>query len=98
MGSGLKGALRDIYVQSGERSKTVFGDRDKQAISVTDGRLLLLPVRSLGLVTTVGTCPYILERFHDLSSGCAASFDIPNVEKMRLLLLLVAIFTWRIFV
>ncbi|MDD2360673.1 MAG: type III-B CRISPR module RAMP protein Cmr4 [Syntrophaceticus schinkii] len=87
MGSGLKGALRDIYVQSnGEKeAKTVFGDHDGAGgISVTDGRLLLLPVRSLTGHYRWVTCPYILERFQRdlaLAGLNAASFDIPNVEQ-----------------
>lgn len=87
MGSGLKGALRDIFVQSNgdEEAKAVFGNPNGAGgISVTDGRLLLLPVRSLTGHYRWVTCPYILERFQRdlaLAGFNASSFDIPNVEQ-----------------
>ncbi|MGB4503678.1 MAG: type III-B CRISPR module RAMP protein Cmr4 [Syntrophaceticus sp.] len=87
MGSGLKGALRDIFVQSkgDKEAKAVFGDHDGAGgISVTDGRLLLLPVRSLTGHYRWVTCPYILERFQRdlaLAGFDTLTFDIPVVEQ-----------------
>jgi len=90
MSSGLKGALRDAYenycadksIQ--DKSNQVFGAPDGAGgISVTDGRLLLLPVRSLTSNYRWVTCPYILERLQrDLHmAGFGQDFAIPPIEK-----------------
>jgi len=87
MGSGLKGALREIFVQSNgdKEANAIFGDqKGAGGISVTDGRLLLLPVRSLTGHYRWVTCPYILERFQRdlaLAGFKALTFDIPVVEQ-----------------
>jgi CRISPR-associated protein Cmr4 len=87
MGSGMKGALRDIYEQNKgkEEAKAVFGKPDGAGgLSVTDGRLLLLPVRSLTSHYRWVTCPYILERFQRdlaLAGFNNSSFNIPTVEQ-----------------
>lgn len=63
-GSSLKGSLRDRARQEKwDETDTLFGKPDSAGfLSISDARILLLPVRSLtGLFQWV-TCPYILER------------------------------------
>ncbi|HHX86954.1 MAG TPA: type III-B CRISPR module RAMP protein Cmr4 [Firmicutes bacterium] len=69
-GSSLKGALRDSTEQHqkagypGLDIEQIFGSQKQAAaIAVTDGRLLLLPVRSLNSHYKWVTCPYLLERY-----------------------------------
>lgn len=66
-GSGLKGALRDLARARGwteDRIATLFGSPDGAgALLLSEGRLLLLPVRSLHGVYRWVTCPLALERF-----------------------------------
>ncbi len=80
-GSGLKGALRDAARRRKMKNETrVFGKQDDAGgVSVTDARLLLLPVRSLTGHFKLVTCPYILERFkRDMAlAGMDAAFRIP---------------------
>ncbi len=89
MGSGLKGALRDCYENSKGREQArkeaeeIFGRPDGAGgVAVTDGRLLLLPVRSLTGHYRWVTCPYILERFErDLDlAGESVRFHLPGIE------------------
>jgi CRISPR-associated protein Cmr4 len=70
VGSSLKGALKDNaeqYLALNEINfdlNQVFGTQNQAgAVAVTDGRLLLLPVRSLNSHYKWVTCPYLLERF-----------------------------------
>jgi len=85
VGSGLKGALRDAARQRKiENIDSVFGKQnDAGGVSVTDARLLLLPVRSLTGHFKLVTCPYILERFkRDMAlAGQTVSFDIPEPRR-----------------
>jgi CRISPR-associated protein Cmr4 len=63
MGSGLKGALRELFEEkrSKDQAQEIFGKAEAAGnISITDGRLLLLPVRSLSGSHRWVTCPYIL--------------------------------------
>ncbi len=64
-GSGLKGALRDKA--EAVRNQAVdarFGTQDHAGdLLVSDGRLLLLPVRSLTGAYRWATCPHIIERY-----------------------------------
>lgn len=81
MGSGLKGAMRDFYAQNNgkEKAEVIFGKPDGAGgISVADGRLLLLPVRSLTGHYRWVTCPYILERF--LRDLALAGFALPSLK------------------
>lgn len=84
-GSGLKGALRDAARQRKiENIESIFGkENDAGGISITDARLLLLPVRSLTGHFKLVTCPYILERFkRDMAlAGQDVSFEIPEPQK-----------------
>lgn len=92
--SGLKGALRDAYESyCSEKSiehklNQIFGAPDGAGgISITDGRLLLLPVRSLNTNYRWVTCPYILERLmRDLRlAGLNGEFSIPQLGKAHAL-------------
>ncbi|MFD1407588.1 type III-B CRISPR module RAMP protein Cmr4 [Kroppenstedtia eburnea] len=64
VGSSLKGALRDkAKLEKWEEITQIFGSTDGAGgIAVADGRLLLLPIRSLSGHYRWITCPYILER------------------------------------
>jgi CRISPR-associated protein Cmr4 len=75
-GSGVKGVLRDLCErQNGNGAKivtTLFGSEPPEgpggdaleagSLVVSDARLLLLPVRSVGNVFAWVTCPYLLRR------------------------------------
>ena len=65
VGSSLKGALRDKMERSRSGDpKDHFGEPDRAGeLLVSDGRLLLLPVRSLTASYRWATCPHILERY-----------------------------------
>ena len=67
VGSSLKGALRDRARQD-DRDKSniseLFGEQDSAGhLLIGDGRLLMLPVRSLTRSYCWVTCPHLLERF-----------------------------------
>lgn len=66
VGSSLKGALRDKSrsMMEDEKVERRFGKRDHAGdFLVSDGRLLLLPVRSLTGAFCWATCPYLIERY-----------------------------------
>ncbi len=64
VGSSLKGALRDKANTYGLDISRIFGEQEKAGeLLVSDGRLLLLPVRSLTASYRWATCPHILERY-----------------------------------
>lgn len=70
VGSSLKGALKDSVTQHQKAGyanlevEQIFGKPEQAgAIAVTDGRLLLLPVRSLNSHYKWVTCPYLIERY-----------------------------------
>jgi CRISPR-associated protein Cmr4 len=64
-GSTLKGCLRDSFKgRPTAEIERVFGKSDAQgSLRISDARLLLLPVRSLGTTFVWATCPYVLRRF-----------------------------------
>lgn len=85
-GSGMKGALR-AWLKGGPRSEAaerLFGKQSAAgALSVSDARLALLPVRSLDGPSAWVTCPYVLERLgRDLQRAGlarrAAEVDVPT--------------------
>lgn len=84
VGSSLKGALRDkaggyTSVDPDRR----FGRQDEAGdLLVSDGRLLLLPVRSLTSSYRWTTCPHLIERFsRDLArAGLSPLPEVPSVE------------------
>lgn len=88
-GSGLKGALRDKLESakagnSQQEANKLFGEPDKAGdLIVSDGRLLLLPVRSLTDSFCWATCPYLIERYkRDLIRvGLIPGPSVPKVEK-----------------
>jgi CRISPR-associated protein Cmr4 len=65
VGSSLKGALRDkAETKSVADVGARFGKRDHAGdLLVSDGRLLLLPVRSLTGSFRWATCPHLIERY-----------------------------------
>lgn len=89
VGSSLKGALRDYAKQERENQAQIdeiFGVAEQVgAIGVTDGRLLLLPLRALHQAYSWVTCPYALERFkRDLEfAGLATSWEVPTVSEQE---------------
>lgn len=92
-GSTIKGVLRDFHSRSGgaddKRVQAAFGPRldnpeaegAASALMITDGRLLLLPVRAFAGVFAYVTCPLILRRFaQDLTfSGEKAPATVPTL-------------------
>lgn len=66
VGSSLKGALRDKAEAAiaAEAVEDRFGTQEHAGdVLVSDGRLLLLPVRSLTMSYRWVTCPHLLERY-----------------------------------
>lgn len=93
VGSSLKGALRDkaetIEAASTEKAaEKRFGKPDHAGdLLVSDGRLLLLPVRSLTTSFRWVTCPHLIERYRrDLQrAGLTPQLEVPDVRKDRVL-------------
>ena len=87
VGSSLKGALRNknnVGVKTKE-SERLFGKADQAGdLIVSDGRLLLLPVRSLTSTYCWATCPHLLERYRrDLKrAGLTSKLMLPNIESI----------------
>ncbi len=84
VGSSLKGALRDRAERTNLDVDKIFGKPESAgAVSVTDARLLLLPVRSLTGHYKWVTCPYLLERYvRDRQwAGYPVEMSIPQPEK-----------------
>ena len=64
VGSSLKGALRDKAESTEVDTAPCFGKPDKAGnLLVSDGRLLLLPVRSLTASFHWVTCSHLIERY-----------------------------------
>ncbi|RMD65726.1 type III-B CRISPR module RAMP protein Cmr4 [Candidatus Parcubacteria bacterium] len=89
-GSAVKGAFRahaEIRADwDKQRIERVFGKEDASeasGISLSDARLLLLPVRSLTGHFRLVTCPAILARLkRDAElAGCFRDFRIPSVQR-----------------
>lgn len=80
-GSSLKGAFRESFeYRIGKKaSDKIFGEQNRAGdISISDGRILLLPVRTLIGHYKWVTCPYIIDRFfRDLK---LAGYKIEEVE------------------
>ena len=63
VGSSLKGALRE-RCRDETTADRLFGEQKRAGeLLVSDGRLLLLPVRSLTSAYRWATCPHLLERY-----------------------------------
>lgn len=89
--SSLKGVLRAhahiVDIGEGEK-KTLFGDPNEVGgLSVTDARLLALPLRTLRGVFCWGTCPLVLKRFRrDLSlAGITLDWELEIAEEGKAL-------------
>ena len=84
VGSSLKGALRDKAKTVGmDDVDGLFGKPDRAGeLAVSDGRLLLLPARSLTASFRWTTCPHLIERYkRDLArAGLSPLPDVPEVE------------------
>ena len=86
VGSSLKGALRDKkrrHDGADESADLLFGKQDRAGnLLVSDGRLLLLPVRSLTSQYRWATCPHLIERYRrDLARADLTPLPgQPNVE------------------
>ena len=89
VGSSLKGALRDKTEKSNSAdAERLFGKPDGAGdLIVSDGRLLLLPVRSLTGSYRWATCPHLVERYRrDLErSGQTPGLEAPTVGEGRAL-------------
>lgn len=84
VGSSLKGALRDRAETAGADANRRFGRPDQAGdLLVSDGRLLLLPVRSLTSSFRWATCPHLIERYRrDLArAGLSPRPEVPSVER-----------------
>lgn len=81
-GSSLKGSFREKVEQdSEEKAKQYFGSENSAAgIGVSDGRLLLLPIRSLSRLYCWVTCPYLLERFVRDLRLTGREWDLPRLQ------------------
>lgn len=81
-GSSLKGSLREkVEQESEQKADDYFGTAGSAAgIGVSDGRLLLLPIRSLSGHFRWVTCPYLLERFARDAQLIGKDFEIPTFE------------------
>ncbi|MDH3348451.1 MAG: type III-B CRISPR module RAMP protein Cmr4 [Desulfobulbaceae bacterium] len=84
--SGLKGSLRDKAGQLdwGAELTTIFGGDTKNqsagCLTLTDGRILAFPVRSLQQVFFWVTCPMVLQRLvRDLQ---LFKIPVPGIEKL----------------
>jgi len=90
VGSSLKGALRDKSTGLDEkRANRLFGEPSNAGrLLVSDGRLLLLPVRSLTGSYRWATCPHLIERLRrDIlrATGSTPAFKVPQVEPQQVL-------------
>lgn len=79
--SSLKGVLRDG--RSDEAANKIFGSLDQMGeLTLTDARLLLLPVRSYTGTFALITCPLVLQRLERDAAALGRPLSLPlaNVE------------------
>ena len=83
--SGLKGALRDKARSDSEIDRgSSFGKQDAAGeLLISDGRLLLLPVRSLTTSYRWVTCPHLIERYSRDLARAGLRFDVPGTSVGR---------------
>jgi|Deesub1362A_J573_1020465.scaffolds.fasta_scaffold02363_7 CRISPR-associated protein Cmr4 len=93
--SGIKGVIREWfenkYGSNDSKVKYTFGpdfERDEGeahagAVTFTDGKILLFPVRSMNEVFAYTTCPFVLNRFkRDLEmAGVKVEWNIPVADQ-----------------
>lgn len=84
-GSSLKGVLRDAHARGADEATTnrLFGSPDDNnasagALSFTDARLLLFPVRSLRGVFAWVTCPQALRRWQRDARLAGITVELPK--------------------
>jgi CRISPR-associated protein Cmr4 len=77
-GSSIKGCLKDRH---GEGNESLFGKEDAAGLlQISDARLLLLPLRSLGATFVWATSPYVLRRLkRDSESVGLADASFPAI-------------------
>ncbi|MHB1654315.1 MAG: type III-B CRISPR module RAMP protein Cmr4 [Desulfitobacteriaceae bacterium] len=90
VGSSMKGALRDkardrkqeTRTTESESIKRLFGDPEAAAarISISDARLLLLPIRSLTSHYYWVTCPYVIERLERDCKRAGLDLKFPEMD------------------
>ncbi|MBK8214443.1 MAG: type III-B CRISPR module RAMP protein Cmr4 [Myxococcales bacterium] len=76
VGSSLKGALRSRAGDESAAAKQLCGEPERPGeLLVADGRLVLLPVRSLTGAFRWVTCPHLIERYRRdrIRAGCVGS-------------------------
>jgi CRISPR-associated protein Cmr4 len=74
--SSLKGVLRDG--RSDEAANKIFGSLDQMGeLTLTDARLLLLPVRSYVGTFALITCPLVLQRLERDAEALGRPFNLP---------------------
>lgn len=97
--SGVKGALRDTAElklkeqdENEEKIKAIFGSESSRkgeyhagAVSPSDARILLFPVRALNGVFMWVTCPSVLSRFVQDMGASEKDMPIPDPGKERVL-------------
>lgn len=82
--NGYEKGITDIIDLEKEKIKKVFGPEDEKgsehaaAMSVTEARLLLFPVRSMVGTFAYVTCPFVLNRFKRDLAAIEKTFD-PNI-------------------
>lgn len=75
--SSLKGVLRDG--RADEAANKVFGSLEQMGeLTLTDARLLLLPVRSYAGTFALITCPLVLQRWQRDAEAWAYRWNCPN--------------------
>ncbi|MBN1800548.1 MAG: type III-B CRISPR module RAMP protein Cmr4 [Candidatus Lokiarchaeota archaeon] len=90
--SGIKGAIRHVFKKmiseglGNDEIDVLFGPEDAKddndrasSLSLTDGRLLLFPVKSVKNVFAWITCPLVLKNFQEDISLCNGSVKMPSV-------------------
>jgi len=90
--SGIKGTIRHEFVKGTNSDLTnseievIFGpeevkeDNDRAScLSITDGRILFFPIKSVKNVFTWITCPAILSRFKRDMALCTINLNLPEI-------------------
>ncbi len=88
--SGLKGCIREAFENTDKKNYVplIFGPEEGEAyasaISFTDARILLFPVKSLKGIFAWITCPMVLERFKkDLELAGITNFNFSNFINLQ---------------
>jgi CRISPR-associated protein Cmr4 len=77
--SSLKGVLRDG--REDEESQRIFGSTEQMGeLTLTDARLLLLPVRSYAGTFALLTCPLVLQRLERDAAALGKALNLPKAH------------------